>query len=170
MSLSIILKIMGKTEKKSDDSDPKPFTEQTLLDRDLMIRMLKHEDTLILGDTGKKIYEDPTYEISKSLFSEYVIHRLVLDHFGFDTTDQSVLTYRKIFKTYYKSPTDYDKEVMQSVAYMRENRCVYYTEPKINVGETLPDCKLFMTDGTETTIKNSLGEFEYAFVAGFSDS
>ena len=161
---------MGKTEQKPDDPEPKPFTDQTLIDRKLIIRMLKYEDTLILGETGKKIYTDSTYEATKSLFSEHVVHRLVLDHFGFDTTDQSVLTYRKIFRTYYKSPVDYDSEVMRSVAYMRENRCVYYLEPEIKVGDMIPDCKLYTLDGTETTIKSSLGEFDLAFVAGFSNS
>ncbi|VBB17925.1 hypothetical protein YASMINEVIRUS_388 [Yasminevirus sp. GU-2018] len=158
---------MGKTERKDESI---PFTDQTLLDRELIIRMLKYEDTLILGEVGDRIYKDPTYEVSKSLFSEFVIHRMVLSHFGFDTSDESVLNYRKIFKTYYKSPTDFDKEVMQSVAYMRNNRCVYYTEKDVNVGDTLEDCRLYDLAGNETTIRESLGEFKHAFVAGFSDS
>lgn len=161
---------MGKTDRKIDDPIPVKFTDETLLDRDLIIKMLKYEDTLILGETGNHIYTDPTYEVSKSLFSERVIHRLVLAHFGFDTSDQSVLAYRKIFKTYYKTPTNYDAEVLQSVAYMRENRCVYYTEPEIKIGDQIPDCMLYTLSGDATTITESLGDFEYAFVAGFSDS
>lgn len=147
-----------------------PFTDQTLLNRELIIRMLKYEDTLILGDIGRKIYTDPSYEVSKSLFSENVIHRMVLTHFEFDTSDDSVFTYKKIFRTYYKSPTDYDNEVLQSVAYMRENRCVYYTEPEINVGDVIDDCRFYELNGKKTTIKESLGDFDFAFIAGFSNS
>ena len=163
---------MGKSERLL--TDLKPFNTDTLLDRDMIIQMLKYEDSLILGEVGNQIYTNPTYEVSKSLFSEYVIHRLVLDHFGYDTTDESLEFYRKIFKTYYKSPTEYDKEVLQSVAYMRENRCVYFVQPVINVGDVSSDCKLYTIDGEETTIKESLGEFNVAFnvafIAGFSNS
>jgi hypothetical protein len=159
---------MGKS--KTNNFDLKSFTNQTLLDRNLIIRMLKYEDTLILGKIGKNIYTNATYQVSESLFSEYVVHRIVLDHFGFDTTDQSVLNYRNIFKTYYRSPFDYDKEVLQSVSYMRENKCVYYTEPDINLGDVLSDCKLKTLEGDDTSITESLGKFKLAFIAGFSDS
>jgi len=149
----------------------KPFTTEDLLNRELIIKMLRDEDEIILGEEGKKIYTNPTYFVTKSLFSEYVIHRMVLTKNGFDTSDQSVENYRKIFKTYYKSPTDYDEEVLKSVAYMRENRCVYYTSPIIKVGQTLPNCRLYELNGvTETNIVDSLGKFDLAFVAAFSDS
>lgn len=163
---------MGKIEKKviGSNQDYVPFTEQTLMNRDLIIRMLKHEDQIILGEIGKKIYSDPSYEVSESLFSEFVIHRMVLSKFGFNTSDDSVLNYRKIFKTYYKSPKSFDNEVMQSVSYMRENKCVYYTEKDINIDEIIDDCRLYDLDGNMTTIIESLGDFKLAFVAGFSDS
>ena len=159
---------MGKIDEHSQD--PVPFTEQTLQNRDLIISMLRYEDQIILDEVGKKIYADPSYEVSDSLFSEFVIHRIVLSKFGFDTSDESVLNYRKIFKTYYESPRSFDREVMQSVAYMRENKCVYYTEKDINVDDLINDCRLYDLDGNVTSIMESLGDFKLAFVAGFSDS
>ena len=150
--------------------DQIPFTTNTLDDRNLIIRMLKHEDTIIFGDTGQSIYSDPLYRPRESLTPEYAIHRKVLSDFGFDTSDQSVDVYRKIFGHYYHSPTDYDPEVLSSVAYMRENRCVYYTEPLINVGDTIQDCLLYNLDGTMTSVKESLNDFTHAMIAGFSSS
>lgn len=157
---------------RKDKIDEKPFNEQTLYDKDLIIQMLKYEDSIILGDEGKRIYNDLTYKPRVSLTPEYAIHRKVLSHFGFDTTDSSVENYRTIFKTYYKSATDYDSEVLCSVAYMRENKCVYYTEPAINVSDVIPDCELYELNGTDkTSIKSHLGhDFKYAFVAAFSTS
>lgn len=79
-----------------------------------------------------------------SLEPEYKIHRLVLRHFGFHTTDDDVEVYRTIFAHYYRSPTDYDKQVMQSVTYFRENKQVFYTTPQPSVGQVLPDARLLI--------------------------
>ena len=56
-----------------------------------------------------------------SLDVEKMINRIVLNYFGFDTSNESVENYRTIFRTYFKSPNDYDVEVINSVHYMREN-------------------------------------------------
>src|SRR5277367_4793514 len=148
----------------------KKFTEDTLSDRKLIIEMLKYEDSIIKGRIGEKIYKNPSYGIAQTFDAELAIVRLVLDKFGFETGDDDVKNYDKIFKTYHKSATDYDSEVVNSVAYMRENRCVYYTSPEIKVGDVIKDCRLYEIDGVETTIKKSLGDFNYAFIAGFSNS
>ena len=156
--------------KKKPDIPQKPFTEDDRSNRDLVISMLKYEDSLLMGSVGAEIYAEPSYQVTKSLDSEYVFHRMTLDHFGFYTTDQSTEIYRGIPMAYYKSPTDYDAEVMNSVAYTRNNKCLYYTEPIIKVGDVLPDCPLYNLDGSITSIKETLGEFKHAFVAAYSNS
>jgi len=137
---------MGKKEGQSDSI--KPFTESDLLNRTLVIEMLKYEDQLINDEQfGQEIYKNEFNGKGTSLDPQFIIQRSVLDNFGFDTTDESLLRYREIFRTYYKSATDYDKEVLDSVTYMRENRCVYYTSPVIKVGDKIPDVNLYKLDG-----------------------
>jgi hypothetical protein len=156
--------------KKKPDIPPKPFTKENRSDRDLVIKMLRFEDSLLMGPVGAKIYAEPSYQVTKSLDSEYAFHRITLDHFGFDTTDQSTEIYRGIPMAYYRLPTDYDVEVLDSVAYTRNNKCLYYTEPEIKIGDILPDCPLYNLDGSLTSIKETLGEFNHAFVAAYSNS
>lgn len=158
---------MGFTDEKNDKKD---FTEGTLLERKLIIEMLKYEDSIIKGDIGTKIYQNPSFSPTESFEAERAIIRLVLDKFDFKTEDSDVKNYNKIFKTYYKSPTEYDKEVLNSVAYMRENRCVYYTSPEVKVGDILKDCRIYDIDDKQTSIRESMGEFDHAFIAGFSNS
>lgn len=160
---------MGKTENHQNVI---PFKLEHVADKDLVIKMLKYEDSLILGSTGKEIYSNPLYKPRISLTPEYTIHRLVLTKFNFDTSDESVENYRKIFGYYYKSPNKYDNDVLSSVTYMRENKCVYYTKPKINKDNIIPDCPLYNLDGeTTTSLYQTLGkDFNYAFIAGYSTS
>lgn len=154
-----------------ETAEQKKFTELDLLNKDLIIKMLQYEDTLIHGEVGKKIYTDDLMLPRRSLTPEWTIHRLVLAKFGFSTDDEDVLNYRKIFLTYYNSPTDYDKDVLKSVTYMRENKCVYYTAPDINIGDSYPDCEVYKLDGkTKTTILKELGKFKYAVIGAFSNS
>ena len=160
---------MGKIDQ---DFEPRPFTEEDIRNKDLIIKMLKFEDSIILGPMGASIYANPFYNPRISLEPYYAMHREVLTHFGFDTQDYSVDNYRKIFSHYYKSATEYDNEVLSSVTYMRENKCVYYTKPEIKVNDIIPDVALCDLDGQrKTTIAETLGnDFDYAFVAGFSSS
>lgn len=166
---------MGLSKK----SNQKEFTIDLLSNRDLMIKMLKHEDQIIHSDFTKNMYEDHVFASHETLSDVYAIHRKVLSEFDFNTSPESVENYRKIFDHYYKSPTDYDQEVLNSVTYMRENRCVYYTEPIINIGDVISDdelCELYNLDGTKCTKGTKgtkanlsmLGTFEHAFIAGFS--
>ena len=163
--------------------DKKSFTVDDVKNRELVITMLKYEDSIIHSsvimltphpsssscsssscsssscssstrDYGAEcgsvvelksmhpVYGDPLINTKSSLEPEYKIHRLVLDKFGFHTTTEDVEMYRTIFKHYYKSPTDYDAEVLRSVTYMRENKCVYYTSRELLVGDKIPNVKL----------------------------
>ena len=148
------------------------FTLDHCKDKSLVIQMLKYEDSIIHSNVGQDIYRNELNNNRHSLFPEHTINRITLAHFNFTTNDQSVLNYREIFRHYYNSPTDYDQEVLSCVTYMRENKCVYYTAPDINLNDTLPDCDVYQLDGTtKTTLYDQLGKnFKYAFVAGFSNS
>lgn len=159
---------MGRTEKITDI----PFTMEHINNKELVIGMLKYENDIILGPIGKGIYSNPLFKPRISLTPEYSIHRKVLSHFGFNTSDENVKRYRSIFKHYYNSPTDYDHEVLSTVVYMRENKCLYYTAPTIDYGDIIPNCQLYNLDGvTTTTLYETLGnDFEYAFVAAYSTS
>ena len=164
---------MGKIDK-----DLKPFTTDGIQDRDLVIQMLKYEDSLIHGSLAAELYTTDFYRPRVSLDTEHTLNRATLKQFGFDASDDRVANYRKIFSHYYRSPTDYDKQVMNSVTYMRENKLLYYTKPIINIGDIIPDCEeLYCVDGdsqagvSKTTLYKTLGnDFSHAFVAAFSTS
>ncbi len=165
---------MGKKEKSQTEVEIKPFTEEDLLNRELVIKMLKYEDTLINDENfGQKIYKSEFNGKGTSLDPQFIIQRAVLSEFDFDTSDKSLLTYREIFRTYYKSPSDYDKEVLDSVTYMRENKCVYYTSPVIKIGDKIPDVNLYQIDGKTTVslCKDILKTpFEKTLIMSFSQS
>jgi len=148
------------------------FTNKIILDRNLIIEMLKYEDKVIHSDLGKNIYNDNSYEHYTTHEAMFAIHRIVLTEFGFKTEDEDVKTYRKIFQTYYLSPHVYDKEVMESVSYMRENKCLYYTGKDYGVGDKFEDIKLYDLSGKNEImlfdkIKN---DDKYTFVGAFSTS
>jgi len=149
-----------------------PFTSDEVKNRDLVIKMLKYEDSLIHGSVGQQIYGDSLYKPRVSLFPEYTLHRLVLSEFGFTTSAQDVANYRSIFSHYFRSLDDYDQEVLSSVTYMRENKCIYYKQPVIEIGDQLPNCRLYELNGnTETNLYDKLGnDFRYMVVGGFSNS
>lgn len=157
---------------KSKIQTTKPFRPIDLADRNLIIQMLKFEDYFGKSDDGQIFYQTDTLNPRTSLEPMYAIHRYVLSHFGFDTTDQSVDNYRKIFQTYYKSPTDYDEEVINSVYYMRANKCVFYNLPKPQIGDNLIDCNLLTLDGKPTTLITEISKlnFNKCLVGAFSNS
>lgn len=148
------------------------FTEEHIKDRNLIIKMLKYEDNIIHSDLGKSIYENDTYELFSSLETMYIIHRITLNNFNFKTSDTDVQNYRKIFSYYYKSPTNYDKEVLDSVTYMRENKCVYYVQQDFNVGDRFENVDVIEINGkTKTTIFDKINKNDnYTFVGAFSNS
>jgi hypothetical protein len=147
------------------------FTEEHIKDKELVMKMLKYEDSIILGEKGKEIYSDDSYNHFTSLLAVYTIHRIVLNHFNFINNDEDVLNYRKIFLNYYKSPIDYDADVINCVAYMRENKCVFYTGKDYNIGDTFDDVSILTTEKNKVNILNKINkEDNYTFIGSFSKS
>jgi hypothetical protein len=146
-----------------------PFTEDHLLDRNLIIQLLQCEDEFSKSAEAIEMMRSFGKHDLKPI---YAMHRFALSMHGFNTSDQSVENYRKIFKTYFRSPDDYDRQVIDSVHYMRSNKCVFYKSPLINIGDQMIDVPLIQLDGTETTLFNVLKtkQFQHAFVGGFSTS
>jgi hypothetical protein len=146
-----------------------PFRQQHVLNRDLVIEMLKYEDYYGRGQ-GQHIY---TIFTDHDLKPSRCINRHVLIHFGFDSSDTSVATYRTIFKNYYNSPDDYDKEVLDCVYYMKNNKCVYYNLPKFKIGDKLINHQLLHLNGESTSLFqaiNSLRPFNHILLCAFSTS
>ncbi|MBA43141.1 MAG: hypothetical protein CMF62_03915 [Magnetococcales bacterium] len=160
---------MGKRKK----IELKPFTINTISNRDLVIRMLRREEEITRSEEVQESFKNVLNKPFISLDIEKMVNREVLYEFGFDTSDESVDNYRKIFKYYYKSPHDYDKEVLDSVHYMRNNRCVYYKSKPIKVGDQIPNCKIYKLDGeTKTSIYDEISDSDYdkCIIASFSNS
>lgn len=139
--------MMGKQKKKLLTL----FTKKNVLDKFLVIRMLRFEEIFTKSSEGQVLYKNPFSRARISLDVEHSINRITLDHFNFDTSDVSVAAYRTIFRTYFNAPDDYDKEVINSVHYMRENKCMFYTKPILEIGQTIPDCELVEQNGEKTT-------------------
>lgn len=148
-----------------------PFTLSDIMNRDLVIKMLKFEEEITKSEYGQSLYKNILNKPLISLNVEKTLNRLTLDHFNFTTDDTSVENYRTIFKTYYRSPHDYDKEVLDSVHYMRENKCVYYKNQPLKIGENIPNCSLYNLDGhTQTNLYDVIqkANSDYTVVAAFS--
>lgn len=156
---------------KHDNKPLKKFTPDDVNNRELVIQMLKYEEELTKSDEGQSLYKNKLNCPLRTLTVEKILNRMTLTKFDFSNEDDDVETYRTIFKTYYKSPDDYDNEVISSVHYMRENKCVYYKTPPLKLGEKIPDCKLFNLDGTtQTTLHDIINKrnAKYTVVAAFS--
>jgi len=148
-----------------DAKSLQPFTKQDILNKELVIKMLNYEEDLTKSDYGQSLYKNTLNRPLVSLTIEKALNRLTLAHFNFTTDDDSVENYRTIFKTYYKSPTNYDKEVLYSVHYMRENKCVYYKEKPLQIGDIIPNCDLYNSINLYDTIDK---ESQYTLIAAFS--
>lgn len=171
--VSIVSKYSGEhTMGKSTNINLIPFTPAHVLDKELVIRMLQFEDQYGKSEEGQQYYKTELLQPQTTLNAIYATHRYVLNHFGFTTDDECVETYRTIFRTYYRSPTDYDVDVISSVFYMRGNKCVFYTRPKLTVGNKLVNCNLLNLDGSSTTLFDAVNsqQFTYCFVGAFSKS
>ena len=123
------------------------FTQEDVKNKALILQMLRKEDEIMHSTYGQDIYRNSLNHSLTSLMPQLIIQRAILASFGFTTDDRSVDAYRSIFRNYYISPTEYDREVLQSVTYMRENLCLYYTTPKLKIGQTAPNCLLYGLDG-----------------------
>lgn len=135
----------------SEIGETKPFTREDVLNKGLVIKMLNYEEAITRSEIGRNLYSTKSNLPLVTLTVEHILNRLSLAHFGFDTSDDDVEMYRTIFRTYFKSPTDYDADVINAVHYMRNNRRVFYTAQPLQLGDIIPDCKLFKLDGTNTT-------------------
>ncbi len=156
---------MGKTIK----SPGKPFTKFDVKNKKLVIKLLSFETNFAKSSHGQSFYKNPLNRPQISLDVEKIFNRITLDHFGYDTSDKSVANYRTIFRTYFKSPDNYDEEVIRESYYMIGNKCVFYTNPPLKIGETIPDCNLATLNATTTLydeIKQAGGK--YTVVAAFS--
>lgn len=155
---------------------PKPrigFTSDHVLDRDLVIKMLRYEDANIKSEYGQSRYKDPLNLPYVSLTNEKAFNRMTLDAFGFTTEDEDVENFRTIFRTYYNSPTDYDKDVIDSIHYMKNNKLMFYEKPIIKIGDSIPNVPLYHLDGErQTTLYDAIREenARYTVFAAFSKS
>ena len=159
---------------QSGKSD-REFGDMELQDRDLVIRMLTWESEYMCSPEGQARYKAAGSGQFTSLDNEYAFNRMVLREFGFSTSDASVANYRRIFQTYYRSPTEYDREVINASHYMRNNRCVFYTSPELNIGDTIPNVPLLTPDSTETTLYEAIYAYGTPgwgklFICAFSNS
>ena len=155
-------------EEIGPNKSSEEFTQNNIADRFLVLSMLRYEDELYMGSTGQEIFKN---NYNRLLQPHYIIQRIVLRKFGFNTSDTSLKEYRNIFKHYYHSSTEYDQEVINSVVYMRENKCIYYTAPVLKVGDSFPDCELYLLDGkTKCNLYNKLQDYKSCVVAAFSTS
>ena len=136
------------------------FTEIELSTRDLVIRMLKWESEYMCSEEGQQRYKTIGSGQFTSLDNEYAFNRRVLREFGFTTNDFSVANYRKIFRTYFRSPSDYDADVINSSHYMRNNRCVFYTTPEIKVGDQIPDVPLLTNGNQPITLYDAIRDYK----------
>lgn len=151
--------------------DTTPFTRDSVLNRDLVIQMLCREEEITKSQKGQDMYRNSYNNPFISLEVEKALNRMVLSEFGFTTTDEDVSQYRTIFKTYFKSPEDYDREVIGSVHYMRENKCVFYKHPRMKTGQRIPNVDLYRLDGiNKTSLYDAIGHPrpQYTLFAAFS--
>jgi len=146
------------------------FTQEDINNKELMIKMLTYEDKLFLSDDGQKFLKDYGSKIT-SLGGSKSIQRYVLNSFSFSSTNEDLKIYRTIFHNYYNSPTDYDKDILKSVYYMRENRCLYYTSKPLEKGQIIPNTNIYDLNGQDTYNLHELiksKNYDKTFVAAFS--
>jgi hypothetical protein len=171
-SILLIIFIDIISKMKWNQNNIRSFTEDNIKNRELILNMLKYEDETIHGEIGKSIYDNESYEHFSSLETTYMFHRITLNAFGFKTTDEDLQNYRKIFSYYYKSPTEYDKEILESVTYMRENKCVYYTGKTYNVGDVYDNVEVYdITGKNKINVIDKINPVDkYTIVGAFSNS
>jgi hypothetical protein len=123
------------------------FNETHIMNKELILKMLKYEDELFLGNNGQQFLADYG-ENTTSLEGSKSIQRMTLNNFGFGSTEEDLKKYRTIFHHYYKNSLDYDSDILNSVYYMRENKCLYYKTKPIELGIQIPNTNVYGLDGT----------------------
>jgi hypothetical protein len=155
----------------SDDTGIQ-FTHNHLQDRELIMRMLKHEDKLFFSH-GQEMYRNELYDPSYSLTPQLAMQRLTLQQFGFDTSDDSLAIYRQIVQQYWKSANEYDAEVLDCVVYLRENKLLRYKSPQVVIGDIAKDVPLLNLNGSATTLAEQWGPctgYNHVMICAFSGS
>uniref|UniRef100_A0A6C0CLQ0 Uncharacterized protein n=1 Tax=viral metagenome TaxID=1070528 RepID=A0A6C0CLQ0_9ZZZZ len=155
----------------------KPFTAECVDDKQLVIKMLNAEEKLWFSEYGQDIHKNEFNYRGTSLMPQLNIQRKNLINFGFENDDESLDHYRSIFKHYYKSATDYDHDVINAVHYMRNNRCIFYKQRPLEIGENIKDVcdntSLYTIDGVKQTLTQAIGKIKeggHAIFAAFSMS
>jgi hypothetical protein len=147
--------------------------ELDISDKRLVIEMLKYEEQLSFSKEIQELYSKNDliyFEI------ENLIIRLVLQHFGYEPSIGNIKNYKGILNYYYFSPTNYDKEVMNSLMRFRENRLLYYRKPHPRLKEKAINVNLLELEAKrETSLYDILSDNEskgylYSVIAAFSGS
>lgn len=149
----------------------KPFTKKQVNDKQLVIKMLKYEEEYAKALKGQELYKNSLNEPLISLNVEKIFNRITLNNFGFDTSDESVEMFRTIFRAYYKSSLDYDADVINSSYYMRGNKCMFYKEQNLFIGDKIPDTILYNVDGIKNISLHNIVKglnANYVMIAAFS--
>jgi len=123
------------------------FDETHISNRNLILKMLKYEDELFLSKQGQTFLHEYGMNTT-SLEGSKSIQRMTLNNFGFESTEQDLKKYRTIFDHYYVNSLNYDEHVLNSVYYMRENKCLYYKSKPIELGIQIPNLNVYGLDGT----------------------
>lgn len=147
-----------------------PFNLEYIQNKQLIISMLEYEDKLFLSDVGQQFLSEYGSNTT-SLEGSKSIQRKTLNNFGFESTDIDLSNYRKIFHHYYTSSTEYDPQILNSVYYMRENRCLYYKSKPLKINTIIPNLNVFGLDGkTQYDLHNLVREKNYSktILAAFS--
>ena len=149
-----------------------PFTLNDIKNKDLVIEMLKEETKISFDNDYQDKYHDKFFRPYISLDINLLIVRVVLNKFGFNTSDESIENYRSIFKYYYKNPNEYDYDVIQSSHYMKNNRVLFYKTKPLNIDDTIPNVNLLNLDSTKTNLYDIINQnkSDYTIIASFSMS
>lgn len=123
-----------------------PFGLTYIQNKQLILSMLEYEDKLFLSREGQQFLSEYGSNTT-SLEGSKSIQRKTLNNFGFESSDADLANYRKIFHHYYTSSTDYDPQILNSVYYMRENRCLYYKSQPLKLGTQIPNLNIYGLDG-----------------------
>lgn len=126
------------------------FTINDVQNKNLIIKMLNYEEKIYKSEQGQNLFLEKYNLAMNTLIVEKIIIRIVLNYFDFDNDESDIENYKKIFKFYYKNENEYDREVMNAVHYFRENKCLFYKTPHIQVGQKIPNCKLFRINGKDS--------------------
>ncbi len=158
---------------ENDVKEKRKLTMEDIKNKELVIKMLTDEDTLINSETGQDIYRNMYNGRGTTLEPAFIIQRMILTKYNFTTDQESLNNYREIFRTYYHGPTNYDWSVLKCVTYMRENLCPYYTSKIIEIGDVIPNTSLFKLDGvTKINLDTDIfiSKYQHTFLCAFSTS